>query len=90
MAYFQCMNIGSEGASVLEDLTDISLNNLTNGQILKYNTTTQKWENSNESGEIPDVQLFETLTYTEVKISSVVSPFTITTSISYFWRISLV
>lgn len=78
MAYFQCMNIGSEGASVLEDLTDISLNNLTNGQILKYNTTTQKWENSNESGEIPDVQLFETLTYTEVKISSVVSPFTIT------------
>ena len=78
MAYFQCMNIGSEGASVLEDLTDVSLNGLTNGQILKYNTTTQKWENSNESGEIPDVQLFETLTYTEVKISSVVSPFTIT------------
>ena len=68
---------GGEGASVLEDLTDISLNDLTNGQILKYNTTTQKWENSDESGEIPDVQLFEALTYTEVKASSVVSPFTI-------------
>lgn len=34
----------------LTDLNDISLSNLTNGQILKYNSTSQKWENANESG----------------------------------------
>lgn len=41
---------GGGGASAVSDLTDVSLNNLANGQILKYNSTTQKWENANESG----------------------------------------
>lgn len=41
---------GGGGASAMEDLTDVSLSNLANGQILKWNSTTQKWENANESG----------------------------------------
>ena len=72
------MGSGS-GSSAISDLSDVSLSNLANGQILKYNTTTQKWENANESeGSSSDVQLFEALNYTEVKIGSVTSPFTIT------------
>ena len=38
---------GSGGPTNLSDLEDISLSSLTNGQILKYNSTTQKWENTN-------------------------------------------
>ncbi len=40
---------GGGGSDVknLSDLTDINLNNLTNKQILEYNSTTEKWENKN-------------------------------------------
>ena len=38
------------GASAVSDLTDVDLTNLSNGQVLKYNSTSQKWENANESG----------------------------------------
>lgn len=38
---------GSSGPTNLSDLEDIGLSSLTNGQILKYNSTTQKWENTN-------------------------------------------
>lgn len=41
---------GGGGSSTLAGLTDVDLNNLSNGQIIKYNSTTQKWENANESG----------------------------------------
>jgi len=34
----------------ISDLSDVDLNNLSNGQVIKYNSTTQKWENANESG----------------------------------------
>ena len=34
----------------VEDIGDVDLNNLANGQVLKYNSSTQKWENQNESG----------------------------------------
>lgn len=34
----------------LNDLSDVSLSSPTNGQVLKYNSTTQKFENQNESG----------------------------------------
>lgn len=37
-------------ASSVSDLTDVVLTNLTNGQVLKYNSTTHKWENAEESG----------------------------------------
>lgn len=40
----------AQGASAVSDLTDVNLNNLANGEILKYNSTTQKWENTEESG----------------------------------------
>lgn len=38
------------GSSEIADLEDVDLNNLSNGQILKYNSTSQKWENDDESG----------------------------------------
>ena len=41
---------GSGGASAISDLTDVDLDNLSDGQILKWNATTQKWENADESG----------------------------------------
>lgn len=40
----------STGSSSFADLTDVDLSNLQNGQVAKYNSTTQKWENANESG----------------------------------------
>lgn len=33
----------------LDDLSDVTLSSPTNGQVLKYNSTTQKFENANES-----------------------------------------
>ena len=34
----------------VDEIGDVEINNLANGQILKYNSTSQKWENQNESG----------------------------------------
>lgn len=36
---------GSGGASSMEDLTDVQLTNLANGQILKWDSTASKWVN---------------------------------------------
>ena len=41
---------GGGGASAIADLDDVDLTNLSNGQILKYNSTSQKWVNADESG----------------------------------------
>jgi len=38
------------GSNSFAGLTDTDFTNLQNGQIAKYNATTQKWENVNESG----------------------------------------
>ena len=40
----------SGGASALNDLSDVTLASPSNGQVLKYNSTTGKWENADESG----------------------------------------
>ena len=37
---------GSGGASNFADLEDVDLSNLQDGQVPKYNTTTEKWENA--------------------------------------------
>ena len=41
---------GGGGSSDLADLTDVSISSPTNGQVLKYNSTTSKWENADDSG----------------------------------------
>ena len=41
---------GDPGVAYVEELTDVDLTNLQNGQVLKYNGTTQNWENADESG----------------------------------------
>ena len=51
---------GGGGASEFADLDDVNFSNLQNGQIPKYNSTTQKWENANESGgggSVTDVEV---------------------------------
>ena len=40
----------SSGASNLSDLNDVNLTNISNGQIIKYDSTSQKFINANESG----------------------------------------
>lgn len=42
-------NEGGGGASNFADLDDVSFENLQNGQVPKYNSTTQKWENKEDS-----------------------------------------
>lgn len=41
---------GGGGASSVSELSDVSISSLVGGQVLKYNSTSQKWENANESG----------------------------------------
>ena len=41
---------GGGGSSTFAGLTDVSINEPADGQVPKYNATTQKWENANESG----------------------------------------
>lgn len=51
---------GGGGSSTFADLDDVSFSNLQNGQVPKYNSTTQKWENADESGgggTVTDVQV---------------------------------
>ena len=45
---------GSGGASALEDLTDVNINNPTDGQVLKYDATNDEWVND-ESDGVADV-----------------------------------
>ncbi|MBP5594010.1 MAG: hypothetical protein J6Y02_01420 [Pseudobutyrivibrio sp.] len=41
---------GGGGSSTFAGLTDVNLTNLQNGQIVKYDSTSQKWVNADESG----------------------------------------
>lgn len=41
---------GGGGVAAISDLTDVELSNLSDGQILKYDSTSQKWVNDDESG----------------------------------------
>jgi len=41
---------GGGGSSSLAGLSDVNLSSPSNNQVLKYNSTSQKWENQNESG----------------------------------------
>lgn len=41
---------GGGGSSSLAGLTDVSLSSPTNGQVLSYNSVSQKWENANGGG----------------------------------------
>ena len=53
--YLLCFYDGGSvgGASSLSDLTDVDLTNLSDGQILQYNSTTEKWENTDNQGSLP-------------------------------------
>ncbi len=57
-------NIPSGGASDLDDLDDVVISSASNGQVLKYNSTSQKWENANESGGASDLDDLDDVTIT--------------------------
>lgn len=52
---------GSGGASTLAELSDTAISSPSSGQILKYNGTSSKWENANESSG------GDTVTWTQVQ-----------------------
>lgn len=41
---------GSSGTSNLSNLSDVELTNISDGQILQYNSTSEKWENADNQG----------------------------------------
>jgi len=43
-------NISISGSSTFSALTDVSISNIQNGQVPKWNSTTSKWENDDEAG----------------------------------------
>lgn len=45
----------SGGTSALDDLTDVDIATPSDGQVLSYNSTSGKWENSNSSGGYFDI-----------------------------------
>lgn len=54
---------GSGGASTLAELTDTNISNPSNGQFLRYNTSTGKWVNSTYSVTVPNqVQPYQEIT----------------------------
>lgn len=51
---------GGGGSSTFSGLDDVEFTNLQDGQVPKYNSSTQKWENGNESGgggNVDDVEV---------------------------------
>ena len=80
----QNITIGADGKTIsatdtntdaLADLTDVDLNSLTNGQVLKYDGTSQKWINSTGGGGsevIPNPQDTPTDTLNTVEIDGTV------------------
>ena len=57
------------GATTLNGLTDVDLNSSSNGQILKYDGTNQKWVNANES--TGSTVVWNQITQTGTKIATV-------------------
>ncbi len=51
---------GGGGASALSELTDVEIDNPTDGQVLKYNATTQEWENGEGGGGGTDEKAYHT------------------------------
>ena len=64
-------------STVFAGLDDVSFDNLQNGQIPKYNSTTQKWENANESGgggTVTDVQVDGTSVVNQQGVAEITMP----------------
>lgn len=49
----------------LEDLVNVHIVNVSNGQVLKFNQTTQKWENANDNGGGGGGSALQSITYNE-------------------------
>ena len=50
---YESYNIDDVGAKKVSELTDVELTNLSNNQILIYDSTTSKWKNSDDVDQIP-------------------------------------
>lgn len=68
---------GGGGSSTFAGLDDVNFLNLQNGQVPKYNSTTQKWENANESGgggTVTDVTVDGTSVVNQQGIAEITMP----------------
>jgi hypothetical protein len=49
-----CVNwLLDNGGGSVSSLSDVELTNLSDGQILQYNSTSEKWENTDNQGSLP-------------------------------------
>ena len=48
-------NIDEVGAKTIPELEDVNLNNLADGEVLKYNATNQQWENGEAGGGATEI-----------------------------------
>lgn len=64
---------GGGGGGSISELSDVDISSLTGGQVLKYNATTQKWENANESGGGGGGSYSVTEIYTGTTITATIS-----------------
>ena len=68
---------GGGGSSTFAGLNDVNFNNIQNGQVPKYNSTTQKWENADESGgggTVTDVQVDGTSVVNQQGVAEITMP----------------
>lgn len=56
----------SGGASALNDLSDVALSSPTNGQVLSFNSTTNKWENANGGGGSQEITPISDVDYSNL------------------------
>lgn len=68
---------GGGSSSTFAGLDDVSFSNLQNGQVPKYNSTTQKWENANESGgggTVTDVEVDGVSVVNQQGVAEIIMP----------------
>lgn len=81
-------NGGGGGASALEDLSDVNITNPTDGQVLKYDATNDKWVNATGEGG-GSVEIQSTVIYEPTSESSTGSTYTLSDSIDNYDFISI-
>lgn len=75
---------GGGGSSTLAGLTDVAISSASNNQVLKYNSTSQKWENANGSGSDSWVDVTGTLNAGSTSIILSNAAITTASTIDYY------
>ena len=83
---------GGGGSSTLAGLSDVDLNNVTDGQVLTYDNVSQKWVNANSGGGGGggSIQITSTVLYEPTTATSVNVDYTLLDSIDNYDFISII